>query len=552
MRDNVPTQGRAPPFAEHSAEGPRLADAELISAHLDGKLAAYGELVRRYQIPLFRLMLGLLGDEDVAERACEQVFVVANRRLHQLVHRSGFYCWLLGIAREVSRDVLARRDAPSRPPQVRVPRDQLKREVHRVLQKLDPDQRLALILVELRDADHDEVAAALGRTPSEVPELLARARAAFIAALEQGSSNTIVERSGETTHGNAARLSTGDLVDRRYRIESLLGAGGMGAVYRATRLEDRREVALKTMLPDLCASEDALRRFEREARAIARIDHENFVKVLDSGRTDDDMRYLVMEYLQGRSLRSVAKAEAPLEPTRALRIVRDLLRGLEHAHAAGVVHRDLKPDNVLLVATKGERERPKILDLGLARLIDDDDGGEGGTRLTRRGTVFGTPAYMAPEQALGEEADARADLYAVSVMLYQLLTGQLPFQARNAATLLVLHVSQTAPKLTAAAPHLIEMGEMGELEQLLVAGLAKRPDERLPDATTYLSRLERVLQRARSGPGRGRRPAEPPARAGSTERPGARDYGQRDAGEWWLVVLIALIILSVVCWSVWS
>ena len=483
-----------------------LDDAELVAAYRAGNLAAYGELARRHQIPLFRLLLGLLANEDLAELACEQVFVVANRRLEELDQPERFYHWLLPIAREVSTEFLAREEAPGGTQSIHTaaPREQLKREVHAVLQALAPDHRLALVLVEFRNAEHDEVAAALGCELDEVPEIVEAARKAFVAALGARESGTLVDGSiAFDGSDEIQRLDAGTVVAGRYRIEALLGAGGMGAVYRAQTLDEGVEVALKTMLPGRSASEEARRRFEREAEAIGRLDHANFVKILDHGQTPEALRYLVMEYLRGRSLADLIYAERLVDPARALGLVRELLEGLEHAHGEGVVHRDLKPDNVMLVPKEeaqdpsGESsgEQPKILDLGLAKLLQEDDEAgfaEEQTRLTRQGMVFGTPAYMAPEQALGQDIDARVDLYAVTVLLYELLTGQLPFSASNPSALLVKHVSQPPPRLATVAVHLA--GHEG-LQHLIDGGLAKQPEARIPSARAYLEQIDALLRR---------------------------------------------------------
>ena len=466
-----------------------LDDAGLIAAYRDGNLAAYGELARRHQIALFRLLLGLLGDEDLAEQACEQTFVIANRRLDELDEPARFYRWLLAIAREVSQEFLPDEgntvELPSELPSSPAPRERLRHEIQAALRSLDPDHRLALILVEMREAASDEVAAALGVELGEVPAIVDAAREAFKAALARREGGTVPDQSSE----NRDALTPGTVIADRYRVESLLGAGGMGAVYLATTVDEGEEVAVKTMLPGRDLSSRAVRRFEREAEMIERLTSDRFVKLLDHGQTADDLRYLVMEYLAGRSLADCAHDEAPLAPPRALAIVADLLDGLIHAHGHGVVHRDLKPDNVMLVRDDRDDERPKILDLGLAKMFEtsSDDISADETHLTRQGAVFGTPAYMAPEQALGKEVDARADLYAITVILFELLTGRLPFSGRNPSALLVKHVSQAPPSLASVAPHL---ADADELQALIDAGLAKQPDERIADARIFLDRIE--------------------------------------------------------------
>ncbi|GEM_PF-5998142 len=474
-------------------------DASLIGAYLDGNPAAYGELVRRHQIPLFRLLLGLLADEDLAERACGEVFLLADRRLLELDDRDQFYCWLLAITREVAQgfDEAARAEAELSGG-VESPRERLKREVHAVLQELDPDQRLVLVMAELRGASEAEIAAALGCSVGEVAAQVVAARAAFTEVMKaRAAEDTLDDPEVGADLEETPKLSEGQVVAGRYEIESLLGKGGMGAVYLARRLDDGRQVALKTMLPGWVASEVAVRRFEREAEAIARVQHPNFVAILDHGRTEGGMPYLVMELLSGRELREVFDDAGPLDPRRALTLVQAVLAGLAAAHEAGVVHRDLKPANVFVTDPEGTGEQPKVLDLGLAKLVSSTDEEAQRTHLTQQGMVFGTPAYMAPEQALGREVDPRVDLYAVTVMLFELLTGRLPFRAGNASALLVMHVSQAAPTLAEVAPALA--GVPG-LQVLLDGGFAKARERRVASARDYLSGIEAVLEQSLPGP----------------------------------------------------
>ncbi|PRP95413.1 Serine/threonine-protein kinase Pkn1 [Enhygromyxa salina] len=285
------------------------------------------------------------------------------------------------------------------------------------------------------------------------------------------------------------QLALGEIVDERYRIESLLGAGGMGTVYKATQLDTGATVALKLMLPKLAAELSARRRFEREAQAILRMDHENCVKILDYGERPPHTPYLVMEFLDGAVLRSVMDADEPLTSARALEILRGVLRGLGHAHARGVIHRDIKPENVFMVDQPDGPAVPKLLDLGLAKLVSTDDTSTP-YKLTMRGAVFGTPAYMAPEQALGEEVDGRADLYAATVMLYEMLTGRRPFYSHDAPALLIMHTRRPPPSL---ADHASFLADYEGLQELVSQGLAKRPMLRFADAEAYIEALEPVL-----------------------------------------------------------
>jgi DNA-directed RNA polymerase specialized sigma24 family protein len=485
--------------APADAEELGLDDAGLIAEYLGGNPAAYGELVRRHQIAIFRLLLGLLADEDLAEEACEQVFLVAERRLRDLQERDHFYQWLLAISREVSGTLNERKSFDeTTAPATADPREKLKREIHAVLQQLPPDQRLVLVLVELRGAPDEDVAAALGCPRAEVPELIAAARAEFARILGARAGATAVP-SVAPAMIPVPQLREGDVLADRYRIERLIAEGGMGAVHVAKRLDDGEEVAVKTMLADLAADEQSLRRFTREIDAVKRVDHENFVRVLDHG----DCPVLVMELLRGRSLADLLRERSPFDPAQSLKMIAGVLRGLVYAHGIGIIHRDLKLDNVFVVDPGGPREQIKLLDLGLAKLALDDQGNANPT-LTERGMIFGTPSYMSPEQALGEECDHRTDLYSVAVMLFQLLTGRLPFESASPPAVLVMHVSSPPPRLAELAPHLDGTG----LQALLDRGLGKRPEDRHQDAKEFLKEVEALAQRIVPG-------MAPPARVAS-------------------------------------
>jgi serine/threonine protein kinase len=283
-------------------------------------------------------------------------------------------------------------------------------------------------------------------------------------------------------------LAPGAVLADRFILGERLGAGGMGAVFRA-RDRDGREVAIKAALPDLDDGGEAARRLAREGNALQLLAHPNIVEALElcavAGRL-----YLVVELIDGRPLSAIVAAGA-LAPRRALVLVRQLLDALEHAHGRGVVHRDLKPDNLLVTlagAAADPFERLKVLDFGLVKLLDDAAAIVGGERLTRTGIAFGTPAYMAPEAALGRALDRRVDLYAVGVILFELLTGALPFAGDDALTLLRQHVGAPPPRLAervGAAPWCTPV-----LEALVAGALAKRPDERFASAAQMRACLD--------------------------------------------------------------
>jgi len=275
----------------------------------------------------------------------------------------------------------------------------------------------------------------------------------------------------------------GMVLEGRYRVDSLLGRGAWGRVYRASHLGIGRPVAIKFLDPQVTADDDARRRFEREAQATGRLRHPNCVSVTDFGATADGGRYLVMELADGVNLADLLANESRLPLPRAVHIMRHILRGLAHAHGHGLVHRDLKPPNIILVNEGGDRDFAKILDFGLARMVGGDD------RVTRTGTVAGTPRYMAPEQVLDRGFDGRVDLYAASVILFEMLAGRTPFEHDDMATLLRMHVAAPAPRVADVAPDVVVPPA---LDDLIRRGLAKRPDERPASAEHYLAELDRA------------------------------------------------------------
>ncbi|HXU71917.1 MAG TPA: serine/threonine-protein kinase [Polyangia bacterium] len=301
----------------------------------------------------------------------------------------------------------------------------------------------------------------------------------------------------------------GRLIAERYRVLSPLGRGGMGAVYRVEHVMLKKELALKFLHPELGRLDEVARRFEREAEAAARLDHPNIIAVTDFGRTEDGMLFLVMELLNGLSLTNVIRPSGvgrPLPVERALGIVRQILRALEHAHGSGIIHRDLKPDNIMLIERDGERDIVKLLDFGIAKITAPQDGdpAQQGQALTQAGVVFGTPEYLSPEQAMGEEADPRADLYSVGIVLYEMLTGKRPFDAPSKVAIVSMHLTQKAMPVTQAAP---EAAVPKWLERVVERAMAKKRDERYASSSELLAALDW------SAPSRGMPAVAEPGRA---------------------------------------
>ena len=274
----------------------------------------------------------------------------------------------------------------------------------------------------------------------------------------------------------------GRVVAGRYRLEARAGEGGMGVVYRARHVLIDRVVALKLIRPDLRGETHLRAWMLREARAANRVDHAHIIDIHDIGETEEGELYLVMEYLVGTSLSSEL-AKGPMQLSRAVDILEQMCAALARAHDLGVVHRDLKSDNILLSTRGGRKDFVKILDFGLAHLAMDP-------RLAPKGAVFGTPEYMSPEQARGEEAGPPSDLYALGVLFYEMLTGQLPFRSNDRDTLLEMQRSAPPPKPSAIKPDVLPQSEI-----IVLKLLEKERRKRYQDAH-HLHEELKALQRA--------------------------------------------------------
>ncbi len=304
----------------------------------------------------------------------------------------------------------------------------------------------------------------------------------------------------------------GEVIDKRYRITGVLGRGGMGTVFRAEHVTIRREVALKLLHPTFSKIREIGRRFEREAFAAGRVDHPNCVTASDFGELEDGTLFLVMELLEGDSLATLIERHGRIAPRRALHITRHVLRGLAAAHSAGVVHRDIKPDNIILGERDGDPDFARILDFGIAKLVGEAEAEAGGEKLTQAGVAFGTPHYLSPEQALGKPVDPRADLYSVSAVLHEMLTGAPPFDAEDKLQVLAMHATAPVPRLSDTAPNL---SVPTAVEELVRRGLGKTPGDRFDSAEEYLAAIERALPECTATP----ESSPPPRTAALTPAP---------------------------------
>jgi eukaryotic-like serine/threonine-protein kinase len=361
---------------------------------------------------------------------------------------------------------------------------------------------------------------------------------------------------------------SGEVIEGRYRLTARLGGGAAGSVYRAEDLAGGAPLAIKVWDLSVLDSQTA-GRFHRETKALGTLDHPHIVSIRDYGLLEG-MPYLAMELLEGTTLEPLVEAGALPQAT-AIAIATQILQALAYAHERQVVHRDLKPDNVFLARTPSGALHVKLLDYGLAKFLEPGADPMAGNALTKRGTLLGTPLYMAPEQALGRPIDARTDVYAVGCVLFEMLTGQPPFMAETLTELLRAHLVQPVPRIAELRPELIGVEA---LQALLDRALAKQAEDRFTDAGDMLRALlaaslpdqlpadEAMTARMVSAA----RPAEPialqaqPAPAAEFTRPAARPAQahravsavsppiERTRSSGWMLLLVAATLCVVLGW----
>jgi eukaryotic-like serine/threonine-protein kinase len=279
----------------------------------------------------------------------------------------------------------------------------------------------------------------------------------------------------------------GRVMAGKYHIDAFLGAGAMGRVYRATQRPLDKVVAVKVLNAALVSELSTQQRFLREAQAASRIDHPNSVAVFDFGREADGATFIVMEYLRGESLEELLQREGSVSPARCVAIMSQVLAALSEAHDHGVVHRDVKPENIMLVPRAGDDGvAVKVTDFGIAKVLDDDEHGAS-LKLTATGVIPGSPAYMSPEQARGREVDGRSDLYQCGVILYEMITGDIPFGGESAIEVIMRHLNDPAPSPRDRSPRC-----PAALEAVVLRAMEKDPARRFDDARAMRHALKVV------------------------------------------------------------
>jgi eukaryotic-like serine/threonine-protein kinase len=341
----------------------------------------------------------------------------------------------------------------------------------------------------------------------------------------------------EPVRAGDARI--GSVLSDRYFVHSLIGEGGMGKVYAGEHVLMHKRVAIKVLHKELTALPDVVRRFEREAMAAANIDHPNVASATDFGHLPDGSVFLVLEFVQGISLRSEI-ADGPFAVVRALHIARQIASALASAHARGIVHRDLKPENVMLVEKAGDPDFVKVLDFGIAKVPIQEVSERGSIRpgqiITKVGMIFGTPEYMAPEQALGQEADGRADHYALGIILFEMLTGSRPYRSTNQVGMLGQQLKAPPPSIAEFAPNIVVPPGVDELIGKM---LAADRDQRLENTLELVSAIEGLLLMLQpSLLIRGSRPDASPGSSALVEAPiSSRTAGRVDVASEQVTVL---------------
>ncbi len=342
---------------------------------------------------------------------------------------------------------------------------------------------------------------------------------------------------------------SGTLIDDRYKILEKLGEGGMGAVYKVEHVRMGKILALKILRPDSALDKGLKARFTQEARLVAKLSHPNTVQVFDTGELQDGGLYIAMEYLPGRDLSWHLRARGALSEEKAIGVAIQVLGSLEEAHGLGIVHRDLKPANIMLVRRKGSDDQVKLLDFGIAKLLE----AEGRKSIAGTGTTgiqefVGTPSYMSPEQGTGDSLDARTDLYSLGAVMFELVTGRCVFVGRSPMEVVTMHMTTVAPRVADIAPDkVVSVG----FEAVLRKSLCKDPDERFANAEQMRVALEKVRREMGSLPNDFT--PLPEEVTGKMANRADFDHFERNLrAQRWLAPLAATLLMTAVALGAWA
>lgn len=341
-------------------------------------------------------------------------------------------------------------------------------------------------------------------------------------------------------------MDPSDLVGERlfgeYKITGLLGKGTIGAVYLAHHDRIDKQIAIKVLHERSAQDDETVQRFQREALAVSLLNHPNIIRVLIFGRTDSGLLYLAMEYVEGVTLTHLVK-EQNLDELRVIKIFKQLCSALDEAHEMGIIHRDLKPENILLTERRGERDFVKVLDFGMAKMVEKNDKFRQ-EKLSKSGIVYGTPAYVSPEQAQALDLDHRSDIYSLGCILYQTVTGRMPFPAETAVKMLSAHVSDELER-----PSLVAPGDVSPaMEGIILKAMAKEREDRFRDAREMFDALaarQRELEDEGNRPAKNSISVPPPRASPSASSPGSMPSDEAVRAIIWAVVGAAAMLFCV-------